>query len=91
MEFMEEKNRFIAMNDAQEVMGEITYSPAGEHLWIIDHTQVNDQFRGQKVGNQLVEHLAGEARNRKKKILPLCPFAKKITENDFENYQDILH
>ncbi|NLM67524.1 MAG: N-acetyltransferase, partial [Enterococcus sp.] len=45
----------------------------------------------QKVGNQLVEHLASEARNRKKKILPLCPFAKKITENDFENYQDILH
>lgn len=90
MKFIQGKNRFIAVNEAQKTMGEITFSPAGEHLWIIDHTQVNDQFRGQKVGNQLVEHLASEARNRKKKILPLCPFAKKVIENDLENYQDIL-
>lgn len=54
---------------------ESTFSKAGEHLIIIDHTEVPDIFRGQGVGLKLVERIVEDARNSGKKILPLCPFA----------------
>lgn len=54
---------------------ELTYSKAGEHLIIIDHTGVPDAYRGEGVGLLLVERAVADARAAGKKILPLCPFA----------------
>lgn len=54
---------------------ESTFSKAGEHLIIIDHTEVPESFRGQGVGVKLVERIVEDARKSGKQILPLCPFA----------------
>ncbi|RJG43790.1 MULTISPECIES: GNAT family N-acetyltransferase [unclassified Mesorhizobium] len=54
---------------------EMTFSKAGEHLMIIDHTEVPDAFRGQGAGLRLVTRAVEEARASGKKIIPLCPFA----------------
>ncbi|WP_127520959.1 GNAT family N-acetyltransferase [Mesorhizobium sp. Z1-4] len=54
---------------------EMTFSKAGEHLLIIDHTEVPDAFRGQGVGVRLVARAVEDARGSGKKIMPLCPFA----------------
>ncbi|MEZ4320954.1 MAG: GNAT family N-acetyltransferase [Myxococcota bacterium] len=54
---------------------EMTYSKAGEHLIIIDHTGVPDAYRGQGVGVKLVTQAVEDARASVTKILPLCPFA----------------
>ncbi len=54
---------------------EMTFSKAGEHLIIIDHTGVPDAFRGQGAGAALVLRGVEDARAAGKKILPLCPFA----------------
>lgn len=56
-------------------MAEMTFSKAGEHLLIIDHTEVPDAFRGQGVGVKLVSRAVEDARASGRKILPLCPFA----------------
>ncbi len=54
---------------------EMTFSKAGEHLLIIDHTEVPDAFRGQGAGLRLVTRAVEDARAAGKKIIPLCPFA----------------
>ena len=67
------KGRYVLRADGAEA--EMTFSKAGEHLVIIDHTEVPDAFRGQGVGLRLVMRAVEDARAAGKKIIPLCPFA----------------
>jgi hypothetical protein len=68
------KGRYM-MRGADGALAEMTFSKAGEHLIIIDHTEVPDAFRGQGVGVRLVERAVADARASGKSIIPLCPFA----------------
>lgn len=68
------KGRYLHRGDGGAT-AEMTFSKAGEHLLIIDHTEVPDAFRGQGVGLKLVERAVADARTSGKKIIPLCPFA----------------
>lgn len=61
-------------------LGEMTYTRAGDHRIIIDHTEVSDALRGQGAGKQLVTRAVEYARAHQVKILPLCPFAKSVFE-----------
>ena len=54
---------------------ELTYSKAGDHKIIIDHTGVPDAYRGQGIGLALVTRAVADARAAGKQIVPLCPFA----------------
>jgi uncharacterized protein len=67
------KGRYVYRADGAEA--EMTFSKAGEHMIIIDHTDVPDEFRGQGVGARLVARAVEDARTAGKKIIPLCPFA----------------
>ncbi len=68
------KGRYFVRGPGGAV-AEMTYSKAGEHRIIIDHTGVPDAFRGQGVGQRLVTRAVEDARAAGKKIIPLCPFA----------------
>lgn len=68
------KGRYIYRSAAGDV-AEMTFSKAGDHLLIIDHTGVPDAFRGQGVGLKLVTRAVEDARRAGKRIMPLCPFA----------------
>jgi predicted GNAT family acetyltransferase len=69
--------------------GLMTYSIAGEDHIIIDHTEVDPEFKGQNIGKQVLYKIIEMAREKNIKITPLCPFAnamfKKLTE-----IQDVL-
>ena len=67
------KGRYVFKDAGAEA--EMTFSKAGEHMIIIDHTEVPDAFRGQGVGLRLVTRAVEDARAAGKKIIPLCPFA----------------
>ena len=67
------KGRYVYRWSGTEA--EMTFSKAGEHLLIIDHTDVPDAFRGQGIGLALVQRAVEDARGAGKKIIPLCPFA----------------
>jgi predicted GNAT family acetyltransferase len=67
------KGRYVFRANGAEA--EMTFSKAGEHMIIIDHTGVPDAFRGQGVGLKLVNQAVEDARAAGKKIIPLCPFA----------------
>ncbi|RVU54242.1 GNAT family N-acetyltransferase [Anaerosphaera multitolerans] len=80
-------NRFAAYVDAVEA-GEVTYSSAGDNILIIDHTYVDENYRGMDIAVQLVKHVVDLAIEDNKKIIPLCPFARREFNNKPE-YQKI--
>ena len=90
MKFIVETNRIVAQTQDDIQAGEITWSPAGESLIIIDHTYVDDAFRGQGIAALLVAEAVTFAREHQKKVMPLCPFAKKEFDTKKE-YQDLLN
>ncbi len=71
------KNRLALFNDEQQEIGEMTWSDAGPDIMIIDHTFVDPAYRGQKLAEKLVYTGVELARREGKKIIPLCPYAKK--------------
>ncbi|MBV7389087.1 MULTISPECIES: GNAT family N-acetyltransferase [Enterococcus] len=89
MEIKEEKNRFALINDDGIEAGEMTWSDAGPEIMIIDHTFVDPTYRGQKLAEKLVAAGVEKARRDNKKIIPLCPFAKKEFAEKPE-YDDVL-
>ncbi|MBO0486968.1 GNAT family N-acetyltransferase [Vagococcus fluvialis] len=90
MKYVLDGQRFVALIDNNTEAGEMTWSNAGESLIIIDHTFVDNAFRGQGIANELVAQGVAYARENNKKVMPLCPFAKKEFDRHPE-YQDILH
>ena len=69
-------------------VAEIVFVPTGEHLSIIEHTDVDPSLKGQGVGKQLVAKVVEKMRQEQRKIIPLCPFAKHEFDNTRE-YDDI--
>ena len=88
MEILEGHNKFY-VNDAEgNQVAEIVFVPTGEHLSIIEHTDVDPSLKGQGVGKQLVAKVVQKMRGENRKIIPLCPFAKHEFDNTRE-YDDI--
>ncbi|TRZ41871.1 GNAT family N-acetyltransferase [Robertkochia solimangrovi] len=71
------KGKFVIYVD-DEHAGEMTYTRAGSSKFIIDHTEIDEKFSGNGYGNDLVMKGVEYARENDQKILPLCPFAKKV-------------
>ena len=67
----------------------MTYVWSGEDKIIIDHTGVSEKLGGKGIGKQLVHKAVEMARENQIKILPLCPFAKKVFDKT-EDYKDVL-
>lgn len=72
-----------------EVKAKMTYSKLGNTQIIIDHTEVDDELRGENAGKALVEAGVEHARKNNLKVIPLCPFAKAMIQRD-ESLQDVL-
>lgn len=78
---------FIEIDGKQEA--EMTFVFAGEHKIIIDHTGVNPGNEGKGLGKQMVAQAVTYARENNIKIIPLCPFAKKVFDKTPE-FRDVL-
>ena len=81
------KGRYVLRLEGAEA--EMTYTRAGEHLVIIDHTSVPDALRGRGLGEILVRHAVEDARAAGKTIIPLCAFAKSQFDRHSE-WSDVL-
>lgn len=73
----ETKGAFRAM-DNETAAGEMTYVWTGTDKFIIDHTEVYEAYNGKGVGKQLLMKAVEFARENNLKIIPLCPFAKRM-------------
>ena len=79
---------FVIQESGNRV-GEMAYTNAGEEKIIIAHTFVEDVFRGENIGSELVRAGVDFARENNLKIIPLCPFAHSEFEKHTE-YADVL-
>lgn len=86
----ETANKRFLIRDNGDIAAVMTYVISNPELYIIDHTLVENAYRGQGLGDQLVEAMVEYARENGIKILPLCPFAKGRFER-FSEYADVLH
>lgn len=84
----ERRGKFIILeNDIPA--GEMTYVWAGTEKFIIDHTETYEDFSGKGYAKQLVMKGIDYAKEKNVKIIPLCPYAKKVMEKD-ENLHEII-
>jgi uncharacterized protein len=81
---------FEAIEDGKQA-GKMTYTWAGDSKFIIDHTEVNEDFNGKGVGKKLVMKAVEYARNNSLKIIPLCPFAKSVFDKTAEIHDVLFH
>lgn len=88
MEYKNGENRIYVVNDEGVEIGEVTFVPTGEDMFIIDHTGVVDSARGQGIAQELVKLAVEKAKSEGKKIIPLCPFAKSEFSKKPE-YQEV--
>ncbi|TRW27244.1 N-acetyltransferase [Flavobacterium zepuense] len=84
----ESKGFALALENGKKA-GAMTYSIAGEHLIIIDHTEVEPEHNGKSVGKQMLYKIVDMAREKNIKIIPLCPFAAAMFKKT-EDIQDVL-
>lgn len=89
LHFNRESKGFFKAMEGYDEAGIMTYSWAGTDKFIIDHTEVNPNFKGQGVGNKLVMEAVNYARANQLKIIPLCPFAKSMFDRKLE-LNDVL-
>ncbi len=83
------RGAFVIRGEDKKRLAEMTYSKAGETGIIIDHTEVEESFRGQKIGESLLAEAVKFAREKGLKIYATCPFAlRKLQSN--EDYADVF-
>lgn len=82
------KGRFFIEENGKQI-AEMTYVWSGEKRFIIDHTLVDPSQEGKGLGKLLVNAAVAFARANHHKILPVCPYAKKVLERTDE-FKDVL-
>ena len=81
--------RFTVEEDGR-LLGELTFSRAGDALAILDHTAVSPEARGTGAGRRLVDAAVTWARETGIKLMPLCPYARSVFEKD-ASLADVWH
>lgn len=71
-------------------LAEMDYSLSPPDTMVILHTEVDEALKGRNIGNQLLNHAVEYARVKKYKIIPLCPFVKKMFEKKPEEFEDVI-
>ena len=79
---------FYVEND-KTIQAKMVYTMPSTGKMIIEHTEVNEELRGQNVGLQLVKTAVEFARANNIKIIPLCPFANSVFKRKPE-FADVL-
>ena len=77
------------VEDEGEVAAEMVYHSTSGNQMIIEHTEVGEALRGKNIGMELVHAGVEYARHHGMKIIPLCPFAKKVLDKK-PDWQDVL-
>lgn len=72
-----------------KIVAEIVFTRPSPDKMIIEHTEVDESLKGQKVGFQLVQRGVEFAREQGMKIIPLCTFARSVFQKTSE-FGDVL-
>jgi uncharacterized protein len=81
---------FYIGNSEKDSLAKVTYQLDKSGNFILDHTFVSVELRGQKIAQKLVKEMVEFARKEGKKIIPLCSYAVAEFERN-SDYQDVLY
>ncbi len=84
-----DKNGFFYVTIDVKTEAKMTFVFDGPDKIIIDHTEVNEGNNGKGLGQMMVEKAVAFAREKNIKIIPLCPFAKKVFDKT-PAFHDVL-
>lgn len=83
------KRGSVQLMDNNKEAGAMNYTWAGADKIIIDHTHVDESYKGQGVGKKILENIIDWVKKENIKIIPLCPFAKAQFEKN-KDYREVL-
>jgi len=83
------RGMFFIPGEEEDFLAELIYMKSEPFTMIIEHTEVDDELKGQNVGYQLVHAAVEYARSHQLKVIPMCPFAKAIIDKKPE-FKDVL-
>jgi hypothetical protein len=69
--------------------GMMSFNIPNDQFIIIDHTEVEEAYKGEGVGRKLLDAIVEMARSQNIKIFPLCPFASAMFKKNSE-IRDVL-
>lgn len=78
---------YVEENDAR--IANLLYVFTTDSTFSIEHTIVEPGYEGKGIARKLVEAAVDFARKSKYKIIPACPYAKKVLEGS-DDFNDIL-
>ena len=84
-----DKKGFFHIDVNGKTEAKMTFVFAGPDKIIIDHTEVNEGNNGKGFGKKMVAKAVEFAREKNIKIVPLCPFAKKVFDKT-PDFKDVL-
>lgn len=73
MEYHTEKNRIYAVEGGEEI-GEVTF-PERDGVYVINHTYVDNRYRGQGVASELVRRAVEAIEQRGGRVEATCSYA----------------
>ena len=74
--FEKENNMSVAYDENIKI-GECSFVEI-DNVWNINHTGVDNQYRGQGIARKLVETVIENAKVYNKKVIADCSYAKKL-------------
>ena len=73
MEYITERHRIYVVEGGEEV-GEVTF-PERDGVYVINHTYVDDRYRGQGIASELVRMAVEEIESRGGQFKATCSYA----------------
>lgn len=79
MEYITEKHRIFVMDNGEEVGGRMPLAfvsfPERDGVYVINHTYVDDNYRGQGIASELVRRAVEEIERRGGRVEATCSYA----------------
>lgn len=82
MKFIKENSKIYSLDDNNKIIAEITFYETDGNVFYIDHTFVDEKFRGQGIAGKLVEMAVEEIEKKGGKVEATCSYAKKWLEKN---------
>lgn len=84
------QDQTLLMQKDGETIGKVDFHENKQGFLDVYHIEANPEFRGQNLGQKLLDEICTIARQQQKKIIPTCPYAQKMLQRYPERYGDII-
>ena len=81
--------RYVAKVEGIDAEAELTFTHRGPGLISADHTGAPEALKGTGAAAALVDHLVADARARRFRVIPICPYVRARYEKHPE-WRDVM-